>query len=226
MSTLAIPLPTPVLILEDDMFMQQRLANILLDLGYATSAILFASTLQAAIELSQQQPISFALVDLGLPDGNGQTFIEALRNQDPVSLILVISAWSTQDALLNAIQAGATGYMLKERDDFEVMLSIRSLLRGGAPIDPFMAQQILSKIMVVPEKNQSTTNENTLLSARELGILQLVASGLSNKAIANQLNLSRHTIECHVKHIYRKLAVSSRSQAIMSAQNLDLLSSR
>jgi DNA-binding NarL/FixJ family response regulator len=208
------------------MFMQQRLANILLDLGYATSAILFASTLQAAIELSQQQPISFALVDLGLPDGNGQTFIEALRNQDPVSLILVISAWSTQDALLNAIQAGATGYMLKERDDFEVMLSIRSLLRGGAPIDPFMAQQILSKIMVVPEKNQSTTNENTLLSARELGILQLVASGLSNKAIANQLNLSRHTIECHVKHIYRKLAVSSRSQAIMSAQNLDLLSSR
>ncbi len=226
MSTLDIPLPTPVLILEDDMFMQQRLANILLDLGYATSAILFASTLQAAIELSQQQPISFALVDLGLPDGNGQTFIEALRNQDPVSLILVISAWSTQDALLNAIQAGATGYMLKERDDFEVMLSIRSLLRGGAPIDPFMAQQILSKIMVVPEKNQSTTNENTLLSARELGILQLVASGLSNKAIANQLNLSRHTIECHVKHIYRKLAVSSRSQAIMSAQNLDLLSSR
>ena len=201
--------------------MQQRLQGILLALGYSTNVILLASTLKAAFEFLKQQPISFALVDLGLPDGSGQTFIEALRNQDPTCLILVISAWSTQGAILGAIQSGATGYVLKERDDFEITLAIRSLLRGGAPIDPFMAQQILTKIIRTPKVKVS--HEHTILSARELEILNLVVEGLSNKEIASQLCLSRYTIECHIKHIYRKLNVSSRSQAINTAGNLGLL---
>ena len=108
LSVINLTLPIPILILEDDPIMQQRLQGILFALGYSTDVVLFASTIQAALELLKQQPISFALVDLGLPDGNGKVFIEALRNQDPTCLILVISAWSTQDAILSAIQAGAT----------------------------------------------------------------------------------------------------------------------
>lgn len=221
LSVINLTLPIPILILEDDPIMQQRLQGVLFALGYSTDVVLFASTIQAALELLKQQTISFALVDLGLPDGNGKVFIEALRNQDPTCLILVISAWSTQDAILSAIQAGATGYVLKERDDFEITLAIRSLLRGGAPIDPFMAQQILTKI-ISPQKKHSL-NEKSILSARESEILELVAQGLSNKEIANQLCLSRYTIECHIKHIYRKLNVSSRAQAINTAGHLGLL---
>src|SRR5690606_21662708 len=88
-------------------------------------------------------PVGLALVDLRLPDGNGQSLIEELRAEDPGLGILVVSAWSSEELILSALRAGATGYVLKQRDDFEVMLSIRSVLRGGAPIDPFIARRIL-----------------------------------------------------------------------------------
>jgi len=217
-------LPVPVFILEDDAIMQQRLKRILLEIGYAEDALIFAQTLSEAIDMLKQYPISFSLVDLGLPDGNGIDFIENLRQTDEVSPVLVISAWSTQETILKAIQAGATGYLLKERDDFEIMLSIRSILRGGAPIDPFIAQQILSKITFEQKvKDVAVAEQNNLLSTRELEILQLVAEGMSNREIADFLNLSKYTIECHIKHIYRKLSVSSRSKAINTARSLGIL---
>ena len=217
-------LPVPVFILEDDAIMQQRLKRILLEIGYAEDALIFAQTLSEAIDMLKQYPISFSLVDLGLPDGNGIDFIENLRQTDDVSPILVISAWSTQETILKAIQAGATGYLLKERDDFEIMLSIRSILRGGAPIDPFIAQQILSKITFEQKvKDVAVAEQNNLLSTREFEILQLVAQGMSNREIADFLHLSKYTIECHIKHIYRKLSVSSRSKAINTARSLGIL---
>ncbi|MNC51163.1 Transcriptional regulatory protein DevR (DosR) [compost metagenome] len=165
-----------------------------------------------------------------MPDGNGIEFIEILKNYDPTIMILVISAWSTEDAILNALSAGATGYVLKERDDLEVSLSIKSVLRGGAPIDPFIAQKILKQLHF-NEKNysnktapyQRVTDQDSVLSKRELGILELVSQGLSNKEIADQLNLSRYTVESHIKHIYRKLAVCNRAKAIDTARNLGLL---
>lgn len=224
MSDHPVSLPVPILIVEDDAIMQKRLSDILLAIGYQTNALFFADTLTTALTHLKQQTIAFALVDLGLPDGNGTTFIKALRQRAPNSLILVISAWSTQDAILSAIQAGATGYILKERDDFEITLSIRNLLRGGAPIDPFIAQQILNKIVQPRQQNQISLTTNHPLSTRELEILQLVAQGLSNKEIAEHLHLSRYTVECHIKNIYRKLCVGNRSKAISIARNLGLLS--
>ena len=145
-------------------------------------------------------------------------------------MILVISAWSTEDAILNALSAGATGYVLKERDDLEVSLSIKSVLRGGAPIDPFIAQKILKQLHFNEKNNSNKTSpiqkvmdQDSVLSKRELGILELVSQGLSNKEIADQLNLSRYTVESHIKHIYRKLAVCNRAKAIDTARNLGLL---
>ncbi|WP_032864830.1 response regulator transcription factor [Acinetobacter higginsii] len=219
-----LTLPVPVFILEDDAIMQQRLKRILLDIGYTQEALIFAQSLYQAKEILKQSPISFALVDLGLPDGNGIDFIESLRQLDESSPVLVISAWSTQETILKAIQMGATGYLLKERDDFEITLSIRSILRGGAPIDPFIAQQILSKISFEPTtKDIVAVQQNHLLSAREFEILKLVSQGMSNREIADFLHLSKYTIECHIKHIYRKLSVGSRSKAINTARSLGLL---
>ncbi|KAF1042183.1 MAG: D(-)-tartrate dehydratase [Delftia tsuruhatensis] len=149
--------------------------------------------------------------------------IAEMRSADPAVGILVISAWSTEDAILAALRAGATGYVLKERDDLEVSLSIRSVLRGGAPIDPFIARRVIAELQgAAPATPESSGTESTL-SARESQILRLVADGLTNREIAEQLHLSRYTVECHIKHIYRKLAVSSRTRAVNTARVRGLL---
>lgn len=219
-------LPVPVIIIEDEPLIQTRLLNILVDLGYAVEQIILAASIQQAkIKYAQNLP-NFALVDLGLPDGNGIALIEHFKQYNHDISILVISAWSTQDTIIAALKAGATGYVLKERDDLEVTLAIRSLLRGGAPIDPFIARQILEQMSAHADiKTQAVENkiQSSLLSIREHEILELVAKGMSNREIANFLNLSRYTVECHIKYIYRKLAVSSRINAINTARSIGVL---
>ncbi|MEG0341430.1 LuxR C-terminal-related transcriptional regulator [Acinetobacter sp. TY1] len=225
-----LSLPVPVIIVEDEPLIQIRLKEILYNLGYQSEDLYFAQNIAIARALLEKHSVSFALVDLNLPDGNGIEFISTLNKYDPTIPILVISAWSTEDAIFNALSSGATGYVLKERDDLEITFSIRSILRGGAPIDPFIAQKILKQLQFNENNITSTVEKNALalenegmLSKRELEILELVSQGLSNKEIANHLNLSRYTVESHIKHIYRKLAVRNRSKAVDTARNLGLL---
>lgn len=220
-------LPVPVLIVEDEYVIQCRLKNILKDLGYSDEVLLFANNVREAEYLLQQEPFCLALIDLGLPDGNGISIIEKIHELGSQTLILVVSAWSTQNSLLKAIKAGATGYVLKERDDTEVSLAIRSILCGGAPIDPFIAREILKQIsssepsssleQIVPDPEQES------LTQREKEILSLVAQGLSNREIADELCVSRYTVESHIKHIYRKLCVSKRTKAVSTARHLGIL---
>lgn len=212
-------LPSPVLVVEDEPLLQQRLRGVLLGLGYAPDALVFAASLAEARGCLAELPVALALVDLHLPDGDGRELIVQLRTDDPGVGILVVSAWSSEEAILGALRAGATGYVLKERDDMEVMLSIRSVLRGGAPIDPFIARRILELLPASAAPGAASPPPENSLSERENEILQLVASGLSNREIAEQLFLSRYTVESHVKRVYRKLAVSSRTGAVHEARS-------
>ena len=225
-------LPAPVLVVEDEPLMQARLLQVLQGLGYGEDAIDLVGSMAQARARIAEQPVAMALVDIGLPDGSGIDLIEQLRQEDPSLSILVISAWGTEDIILSALRAGATGYVLKERDDLEISFSIRSVLRGGAPIDPFIARRILALLpagtvkTASPQKtgDQNTNNEGAVhLSPRETEILQLVAEGLTNREIAQYLSISRYTAECHIKHIYKKLAVSSRTRAINEARVRGLL---
>ena len=118
--------------------------------------------------------------------------------------------------------------MLKERDDTEVIMAIRSILRGGAPIDPFIAREILSQISVqkpqeIAKPFKQPDEDIEQLTNREHEILNLVAQGLSNREIAEQLFVSRYTVESHIKHIYRKLSVSKRTKAVSTARSLGIL---
>ena len=212
-------LPAPVLVVEDEPLLQHRLHGVLSALGYPADALLFAATLAQARSCLAQQPMALVLVDLHLPDGDGRELIAQLRAEDPGVGILVVSAWSSEEAILGALRAGATGYVLKERADMEVMLSIRSVLRGGAPIDPFIARRILELLPASAAPGAASPPPENSLSERENEILQLVASGLSNREIAEQLFLSRYTVESHVKRVYRKLAVSSRTGAVREARS-------
>ncbi len=219
----AIPiLPAPVLLVEDEPLIHRRLKSLLMELGYTKDALISATSLKEARACLARQPFALILVDLGLPDGSGIDLINEIHVADASLPVLVISAWCTEDAILAALRAGATGYVLKERDDMEVALSIRSVLRGGAPIDPFVARRIIDELRPKPEQPAAHQQIETL-SPRESEILGLVAQGLGNREIAEQLNLSRYTVECHIKHIYRKLAVSSRTRAIHTARSRGLL---
>ncbi|MCL6238390.1 MULTISPECIES: response regulator transcription factor [Acinetobacter] len=227
MSPQEVILPVPVLVVEDEEIIQLRLRQILTELGYKREELIFTKNVKESIQAVETQPISLALVDLGLPDGSGIEIIEKIRSLESNTMILVVSAWSTQESLFAAIKAGATGYVLKERDDAEVLLSIRSILRGGAPIDPFIAREILKQISEAeapsPEQTVADEADLNLLTSREKEILCLVAQGLSNREIAEQLFVSRYTVESHIKHIYRKLAVTKRTKAVSTARSMGIL---
>ena len=195
-------LPIPVLVVEDDHLIMLRLQGLLVQLGYTPDTLISASTFAQAVSClvaqPDHQPFALALVDLGLPDGSGLLLIDQLRSRNPSMSILVVTAWSAPAAIMEALYAGATGYALKERDDLEILLALRSILRGGAPIDPLIARYIL-------ELEAASSN---VLAAEDHELLKLVAQGLTNREIAEQLGVSRHTVECQIKNIYRKLAVS------------------
>lgn len=196
-------------------------------MAFAGTEVVSVGRADEAAELVARQPFDLALVDLGLPDGNGTALIAALRAQDATMGILVISAWSTEEAILQALRAGATGYLLKERDDLEVMLSIRSVLRGGAPIDPFIARRVMIEFQQQPASPavapMAAASEDDALSPREIDILQQVANGLSHRETAERLHISRHTVEAHIRNIYRKLSVNSRLRAITEARARGLM---
>lgn len=218
-------LAAPVLVVEDEPSVKQRLFSLLLGMGYEASSLLWAENIAQARAIYEAQAITLALVDLGLPDGSGQTVIEELRSKDPMMMILVISAWSTEDAIMGALSAGATGYLLKERDDLELQLGITSTLRGGAPIDPFIAKRIMQEFASAAASKRESAAEPAAvtLTPREQGILQLVAQGMTNREIAEHLLLSKYTVECHVKNIYQKMSVKSRTRAIHVARQQGLL---
>ena len=218
-----ITLPVPVLVVEDEPLLQRRLQKVLCQLGYSESDLVIVDSLAAARSYLSDQPVALALVDLELPDGNGRSLILELRADDPGLGILVVSAWSSEEAILGALRAGATGYVLKERDDLEVSLSIRSVLRGGAPIDPFIARRILELLPVAPKAADPVPSSEMELTERECDILRHVASGLTNREIAERVMLSRFTVDTHIKRIYRKLAVSSRVSAVQQAKVRGLL---
>lgn len=224
MFNLGCPLAKPVLVLEDDPNVQIRIEKLLYAFGYLQKDILFAQSVITAKQYSQQHNVQLALVDLGLPDGNGIEFISYLRlEQHKTNIpVMVISAWNTTEMIYQALSAGATGYVLKERDDLEIMFALRSILTGGAIIDPSIAKEILNKFVGV-ETHPNPLKNKTALSNRETEILKLIASGLSSKEISLQLAIAKYTVDVHIKNIYQKLEVNSRTKAINVAQNCGLL---
>lgn len=225
MLNLNFPLLKPMLVLEDDPAHQSRIYNILESFGYEKQDILFSQTIDFAKNICRSNPVKFMLVDLNLPDGSGIDFIQSIRDKIASTVpIMVLSSWNTFDVIYKALHAGATGYVLKEKDDFELMFSIRTMLNGGAIIDPVIAKKILKNLTstAIPSLEQNEKNDFNL-SAREREILACVATGLSNREIGAELNISKFTVDVHVKNIYQKLAVNSRTKAIHAAKQIGLI---
>lgn len=217
------------LIVEDDAATQRRLAQLLAGPADDGTDIDHAGSIAAAkAQLAEHLP-DIALIDIGLPDGCGIELIAWLHARHPQVACVVVSTWGDEETVLAALQAGAIGYLLKERDDVELGAALKSICRGGAPIDPFVARRILALLPAPPrEKNapkprRATVYSGAGLSDREMEILSLVACGHSNRQIAELTALSRFTIESYIKNIYRKLAVNSRTAAVFEAKARRLL---
>lgn len=163
------------------------------------------------------------LVDLGLPDGEGTEFIRHLCSRGPAPAILVITAFGDEKHVISAIEAGATGYLLKERDPEHIVDSILTVLDGGSPISPSIARHLLKRFK---EEAAADAEPKVTLTDREADVLRLVVKGFSYKDIAENLELSVHTVTSHIQHIYRKLSVHSRGEAVFEAIQLGLVDIR
>ena len=193
----------------------ERFAELLQHVGYPNTQQYDQITLQ-------ENHTTLWVIDLNTP--NVTAMLHQLLQQAIDVLIVAHLNQSTQ--AIRAIHAGATACTLYERDDAEIILVLRSWLIGEAPIDSAITRQLLASLLQQLPQQQNITalvESEIELTNREKQILQLVAEGLSNQQIATQLYVSRHTVDSHVKHIYRKLEVTKRMQAVSTARNLGLL---
>lgn len=212
----------PVLIVEDEATARARLLRLMHDLAAAHARIDAVADLAAARAYLLCHDCALVLTDVKLPDGSGVDLIAWIAQRWPERPSVIVSAYAEEETILAAVRAGAIGYLLKDRDDDELRMSLKSLQRGGAPIDPLIARRILALLPPGPPPAREPSPA-ARLSERECEILRLVAQGFSNREIADLVVLSRLTVECHTKNIYRKLAVGSRTAAVFEARALGLL---
>jgi len=173
-----------------------------------------------------QSPIDLLLADLGLPDGSGISVIRACRQYQPRADILVISMFSEEEQILACIEAGAVGYVLKESIHSSLMSAIVDLRSGGSPISPAIARKVLLRMRhgVSGRISQLSSEPScSVLTRRECLILDSISRGGSYAKVADAFGLSIGTVQTHIKHIYAKLGVHSRTEAIVEAQRRGLI---
>lgn len=148
------------------------------------------------------------LMDLRMPGLDGVGAIKAIKAQQPSSRIIVLTTYNSDADILRAIEAGATGYLLKDAPREELFRAIRAAARGDSVLAPAVAARLMTRMRAPAEEN---------LSAREIEVLQLVAKGASNKEIGKSLHISTATVKTHLIHIYGKLGVDDRTAAVTTA---------
>lgn len=166
------------------------------------------------------------LLDLALPDGNGLDLIRQARSRGVQAMkIIVITIFADVRNVVQVIEAGADGYLLKGGDINDTERAIRDVVGGGAPISPAVAGHILAKVRAgAPTSTAASQLGN--LTEKETEVLTDLARGYSYKEVAVRLHISHHTVADHVKAIYRKLAVNSRSEAVFEAMQSGLIDLR
>lgn len=169
-----------------------------------------------AVRLILEQRPDVVLLDLRLPQLSGIEVMQRVRPQAPEVRFLVLTTFDTDEYIGRALAAGAQGYLLKDATPDELSRAVRALMQGGAALEPAVAARLLGRMA---EGESAET-----LSARELEVLALVVEGAGNKAIAARLSLSENTVKSHLSHIFGKLGVQSRAEAVAVALQRGLVS--
>lgn len=212
-------MPHTVLIVEDDPPTRKRLEAAVAAIPNLRLVGSTGSAREARAALGATPDVM--LVDLGLPDGSGVDLIRDARRLAASTRAMVITVFADEQHVMEAIKAGAQGYLLKDGSAEYIGHSIEELVAGGSPISPPIARYLLQSYQQAPRP--VARDEHPVLTGRELEILTLVAKGFSVSEVGELLGISGRTVTTHVQHIYRKLEVTSRSQAIFEAVNLGLI---
>lgn len=207
------PVQTRIAIIEDDPLVRGYLADVIAAHGPFVLAGIAPSLAAARAMLGPE--IDLYLLDLGLPDGNGAMLIPEIRAAGEAKVV-VLTSFGDRDTVIRTIEAGADGYLLKDSATPEIVDAIEAALAGGAPISAAAAVHLLERLRAMP--NQTPGEETpAVLTPRETELLQLFAKGYSYKETARILSISPLTVGNHVRSIYRKLDVHTRSEAVYEA---------
>jgi DNA-binding NarL/FixJ family response regulator len=211
--------PHRVFLVEDDAPTREHLARAV-ESHPALALIGRAATVAEGLAQLAREAPDVLLTDLGLPDGSGIELIRALRGRAPGALAMVVTALGDEKTVIAAIEAGASGYLLKDGSFAEIGAALLELVAGGSPISPSIARYVLRRLQ---HEGAGATADAPKLTAREHEVLTLIAKGFSFPEIAGLLMVSAHTVTSHVRHIYEKLEVSSRASAVYEAVQLGLI---
>lgn len=210
---------TRILVVEDDPTFRQRFADIVAASGRFALVAAVGSCADARAAL-RRGPVDVLLCDLGLPDGDGADVVREARRLHPALDAMVVTVFGDDAHVMRSLEAGATGYLLKDSLPDDFIATIQLLRDGGSPIHPTIARRLLQRFSTVSRKPLETA---VTLSDREREVLQLVSKGYRVPEIAVLLAISPHTVSSHIKNIYGKLEVSSRGEAVYEASRLRLI---
>lgn len=169
-----------------------------------------AATIAAADALIAATTFDLAVLDLHLPDGSGIDVIRTLRQSCPTTFCVVATVFDDDDKLFESLKAGAHGYLLKAEPRPQLIAYLEGILNGRPPLSSSMAAKMIAHFNAPPATDQVI---DSMLTDREKDVLRLIALGRPRKQIARDLDISLHTANDHVKAIYRKLNVSSSTEA-------------
>lgn len=182
---------------------------------------------QPAMAWLRDHACDVLLCDLGLPDRSGIDLIERCALWQPDCDILVISMFGDENNVLRAVEAGASGYLLKGSEEADIVGAIATLRDGGSPMSPLIARRLLKRLQgkppAAPGAGRHDGEARPQLTRRETQTISLIARGYSYLEVAQTLGVTLSTVQTHIKSSYRKLAVTSRGQAVAEAQRQGLL---
>ena len=203
-----------ILIIDDHPVVREGLAGMLA--GQPDFAVVGEAKDGAeAVAMDAQLQPDVLLMDLRMPGMDGVAAIEAVRAKRPSANILVLTTYDSDADIVRAIEAGATGYLLKDTPREELFRAVRATAKGESVLATAVAARLMTRMRAPAEEN---------LSAREIEVLQLVYKGASNREIGKALHISTATVKTHLIHIYGKLGVDDRTSAVTVALERGILS--
>jgi len=203
-----------VMIVDDQLIVREGLKK-LLEISDNIEVVAEASSGLDCIELIEKAKPKIILMDIKMPGINGIETTRLIRKRHSEIKIIILTIYDDPELVTSAIHEGANGYLMKNATREKIMRCINHVIHESAFLDPFVTSSVLEHIK---QNNGSPTSEgDSILTKRELEVLEKIVSGLIDKEIAGNLHISEHTVRSHIKNIYRKMGVSTRAQAAVKA---------
>ena len=212
--------PIRVFLLDDHEVVRRGLSD-LLDAEEDISVVGDAENVEHALVRAPAVRPHVAVLDVRLPDGDGITVCRELRDRMPELAVLMLTSFDDEDALLDAIMAGASGYVLKQIKGSDLVSAVRTVASGQSMLDPATTARLMRSLRAEPAQAPEIAPELASLSPREREILTLIGDGLTNREIGKRLYLSEKTVKNHISRLLAKLGVQRRVQAAVLASHLE-----